>query len=60
MVTAGLTELVPDAVQHEVMHRRAGIVRNFDAVTIPVMQRTAKTRCAAPGTRACVKGAYHA
>jgi hypothetical protein len=42
---------VPDALQHEVLLRRAGTVANAGFAAIPGLQRTV-SRCAAPGNAA--------
>ena len=40
-----MQSITPDALQHEVVHRRSGIVtRKVESVTVPVLQRTTSLR----------------
>jgi membrane-associated phospholipid phosphatase len=48
-VAADQTRCVPDAVQHEVVHRRAGTIPGSELATVPV-QQCSVSRCTAPGT----------
>ena len=41
-----MQSIIPDAVRHEVVHRRSGIVtRKMEFMTVPVQQRTTPLRC---------------
>jgi hypothetical protein len=40
-----MQSIIPDAVQHEVVHHRSGIAtRKTESVTVPVLQRTTPLR----------------
>ncbi|GIK81089.1 MAG: hypothetical protein BroJett024_21940 [Alphaproteobacteria bacterium] len=56
---ANALSVIPGAVQHEVMHRRPGIVTKSESGMVPVLRRTV-SRCTARDTDESLRAIFRA